>query len=348
MPGLVSGVAQARADLLLAMTSFTWNREDSRAFVPTLALLNSPDVLPSSVAGVIDSRSPFSVGVYSVDEELSQFRALKLLYVSDEVVRDRARSSPPMPAGWYLPIEKGRDMGKAFEVRVTTRGTKLVEALRREVPGDNVAIQYIKVDGHKAIPGGSALDLTIPCPNRCQRYRGFTESTTERSVTSGYQNLRSFCFSKPEVAENEGDANVGDTHDFGKIELEMESACKGPPRTRAASPIAKAVPHCAPVTERSVMKKGATVALKQDGKAISERANLTTYTVHSQKSAPSLGIRIHVRERNWLMSRRIVNSDGRPCTAAMAQAMEDVNTSRVPRRPMKKVKTDPGEVVDLS
>lgn len=334
------------------MASFEWNELDSRACVPSPSQKASLDVLRGSVAGVIDSRSPFSVGVY-VAERGNHFRALDLLYVSKAVADDRARTSPPMPAGWYLPIGKNGDMGHNFEIRVTARCNKIIDTFRRELPGADIAVQRIEVDGHDSKPGGYSLDPAC-CIRRgklpCTRYRGFTESFSATSVAHGSRTVRSFCFGKPQVTESKGNgfADDDDRADFGVIELVVQSARKGPEIIGPVRKITATAPKCVDVTERSAMKKGATVALKQDGESISENVASVSYSVVSAKLASELGIRIYVRERNWLMSRRIVDSSGQPCTASMAQAMENDNSSRVASsRPLKKIKADPTEVIDL-
>lgn len=337
---------------ILVMASFEWNDLDSRASIPSPSQRASLDVLRGSLAGVIDSRSPFSVGVY-VAERGNHFRALDLLYVSKAVADDRARTSPAMPPGWYLPVGKDGDMGHNFEIRVTARCSKITDTFRRELPAADIAVHRIEVDGHDAKPGGYSLD-----PDRCfgqarlpcTRYRGFTESFSAASVAHGSRTVRSFRFRSPQVTESKGDVfGDDDSADFGVIDLVVESAQKGPEIHGPMRKIAAKAPKYADDTERSAMKKGPTVALMQDGDSISEQVGSFSYSVVSAKVASELGIRNYVRERNWLMSRRIVDSSGLPCTASMAQAMEDANSSRVTSsRPLKKIKTDPTvNIIDL-
>lgn len=71
-----------------------WNEVDERAFVPTPDMLNTRDVLSGMPAGVAASRSPFSLGVYSVD--YARENPMRLYYVSKNVAQDRAKTLPPL------------------------------------------------------------------------------------------------------------------------------------------------------------------------------------------------------------------------------------------------------------
>jgi hypothetical protein len=100
--------------------SGAWNGKDGRAHLPTPEMLTSQDVLPAAAAGVAGSLSPFSLGFYSVDREPhagaarddSAFKCLPLLWVSDAVAEDRAKTSPPMERSVHTrPFAAGRRWG---------------------------------------------------------------------------------------------------------------------------------------------------------------------------------------------------------------------------------------------
>lgn len=83
-----------------------WNGEDYRAFAPPVALVESTSVVRSTPADLLQSPGPFSVGVYvCCDGSDPAFRPLSRFYVSRHVAEDRAKDAPPMPPGWYMPVE---------------------------------------------------------------------------------------------------------------------------------------------------------------------------------------------------------------------------------------------------
>lgn len=130
-------------------TAFDWNGEDSRAFVPSISLTDATAVVTSSPAGVLESTSPFSIGVYiceDIEGGETTFRPLPLLYVSEKVANDRAKASPSFPPGWYLPLSKS-DMGSRFEVRVTTCMAKLGKAVQKEMEGFERVKLAVRING---------------------------------------------------------------------------------------------------------------------------------------------------------------------------------------------------------
>lgn len=76
----------------------TWNGVDERAFVPTPDMDAALDVLPGAPAGVAESRSPFSFGVYTVDHSAPEVAAvpMRMYFVSKAVADNRSQNEPLM------------------------------------------------------------------------------------------------------------------------------------------------------------------------------------------------------------------------------------------------------------
>lgn len=229
-----------------------------------------------------------------------------------------------MSAGWYLPLDASH-AGARFEVRVSVRDEHLHHAFARTMPRADVALLCLKVDGVDVMTGTakSGTGFAVrPSAARCtdRRFQGFVQSTY-RTAASGAATLRSFYFGTPEVVEAKAAAGVGE--DADGLELVVVSGRSGGCRLGSQNHVNSTEFSSVKVSERDLMKKGTAVSLKRDGKKIVEDHKLTAYSIVPQSKVvvPALGIKIFVRQKLWLQSRRIIDADGRPCTAAMADAI---------------------------
>lgn len=303
--------------------SHSFNGLDARAHDPSLPLSMSEDVLVSTADTLASSPSPFSVGVYACDGEMDAvtYRPLPLVYVSEEVAADRAHNSPAMPSGWYMPLEKG-DAGARFEVRVTVRADGLGRAFGRLMPGADVALVCLKIDGIDVMTGGEKCGTgfavrTASGVGADMRFQGFVQSTY-RTPQSGAATLRSFYFGKPEVVE------WGEKDDSGSggdgIEVVVVSGRSRGQRKESQNHVNSTKFSNVKVNEKDLMKKGTSVSLKRDGKKLVEEHRLTPYAIDpaSKREVPTLGIKIFVREKMWLVSRRIIDERGVPLGADAA------------------------------
>jgi hypothetical protein len=325
------------------MVGTQWNRLDSRAIVPGETMKASKDVLSATPPTFSQSASAFALGVYSpgiektpakrtdsedegdggdVDDEAgiddgldSVLRPLPLFYVSPVVAAERAGSCPPITPGWYLTAHPGQN----FEVRVSpTAGAASVE---QTCPTADTIIASVHVDGVDSNPGGYAFRKAVLA---CEaRFRGFTESVS-RSPQGGLCVLRRFAFRKADLIEgpSKGSGQVfSAASDFsGTIRLTLESAQTSGLRT-SSEERQYGAKKADPVNEREALKKGNSLGVDRMGKKITVSSSSFHYAVRDRKNISEAGIVVHVRERFWMESRRLVDATGSPCTQAMAAEM---------------------------
>jgi hypothetical protein len=371
--------------IITFMVGMHWNRLDSRAIVPDEAMQSSHDVLLAPLPNYAQSPSAFSMGVYSCgsiksskqgtcgdedddddnddddDDDQSDdiaesvAKPMPLLYVSPAVAADRADSCSPIKAGWYLTAHPGQ----SFEVRVSpTAGASSVE---RTCATADIIIVSVHVDGLDSSPGGFAFQRSaLGCE---ARFPGFVESVS-RDTQGGLCVLRRFAFRKAELTEEPstgtGKAASGADQYSGAIRLVVESAKKAGLRKDPEERHFGAR-KADPVNERDAVKKGNSLGVDRMGKKMTFSSSSFQYTVLERKVLPECEIVIHIRERFWMESRRLIDAHGSPCTKEMALAMVQSALTPSKRAPIEldgptlkrnrkdsNVKPEPAEVVDLT
>lgn len=97
---------------------------------------------------------------------------------------------------------------------------------------------------------------------------------------------------------------------IGEIQLSVQVGNIGPPREQ--SHVSKTHNGAVAVTEKEALNEGLGVSLAGDGKLIAGKSlNRDRYKTTSKMHLPPFGIKIFVRDQIWLMSRRIVDPEGR-------------------------------------
>lgn len=286
-------------------SAFEWNGNDSRAFLPSESLKESTSVFSPSPSGVSESSSPFSIGVYVCDragDDDSAFRPLSLFYVSEHIAKENAL----MSAGWYLPLCKA-DVGKRFQVRVTTCMATFSESAQRELAGFDRVKLGLKVNGHLVKMAFPQSLVAIPSgyPYLCHRFDGHVSSDTRTTSLPGQRHIRTFKFCQTEAKENFPENEAGSEESLGAIELVVQKGNVGPPRERA---LERKMPETATISVRSSITKGLGVSLVANGEMMVTESSKKKDTTTSKALVPAYGIKLFVRDRDWLVSRRIGNS----------------------------------------
>jgi hypothetical protein len=169
--------------------------------------------------------------------------------------------------------------------------------------------------------------------------------------------LRRFAFRKAVTTEYDPhapspDAEESQGADAGSIRLQVMSARRG-----AANVVKEkndyALDDAKPVNEKDAQKKGISVGVDRAGERVTTSSRAFQFRVHDREVMDEKEIVIHVRERFWMQSRRLVDASGAPCTLKMANALQrnvgrsggaDAGASSA-----KKAKVFvPGEVIDLT
>lgn len=292
----------------MSNSAFEWNGNDSRAFLPTESLRESTSVFSPAPSGVSESSSPFSIGVYVCDgagDVDSAFRPLSLFYVSEHVAKENAL----MSAGWYLPVCK-TDVGKRFQVRVTTCMATFSESARKELAGFDRVKLGLKVNGNLVKMAFPQSLVSIPSgyPYLCHRFDGHVSSDTRTTSLPGQRHIRTFKFCRAEAKENFPENEAGSEEILGAIELVVQKGNVGPPRERA---LKRKMPETAPISVHNSITKGLGVSLVANGEIMVTKSSKKEDTTTSKAHVPAYGIKLFVRDRDWLVSRRIVNSESR-------------------------------------
>jgi hypothetical protein len=224
-----------------------------------------------------------------------------------------------------------------------------------------------QVDGVDCMPGGYGVVRGERYQDQDLVFRGFVESSS-RAVSTGSSTIRAFHFEKAKVKNADGDDNGGDDGragchdgsgtggggDLGAFELSVSKGTQGAPQLDRVVAAQSAVGVAAAVSEKDALKKGTAVSVGRGGARLQEASRLAPYTLVGKAEVPRLAVRVRVRERRWLVSRRIVDDDGRPCTREKATEMVAAAAAAAAGggggpRPAKRVETLPaGEVIDLT
>lgn len=335
-----------------------WNGEDCRAFVPPAALEGSTSVVRSTPADLLQSPGPFSVGVYVCDDgDATAFRPLSLFYVSQHVADDRAKRAPPLPSGWYLPVSK-EQLGKRFEVRLTTCKEILASVGKNEMEGFDRARVSLSVGGKSTLRAQSFDFSTEGSGNAFfrtdKRWRGQCHRSAKTSGSSGKELISAFTFGQPVVGEDSAGEEGEPRNDIGVLEIETMKARFGPFLSKEG-PSSSSKPNSEViVSEKDVMKNGMGVRLAGDGKLIVAVRSGSRGTSRNKSRMPSLGLKIYVRDMSWMVRRHIVDAEGRAWREAAPRGKAAKAKKPLARaaagsssdKPLKKEKKDPNVVIE--
>lgn len=308
------------------------------------------DVLAGSgIQYTTETMSPFGVGVYKRCASEDTWKMMPLYYVSKAVCDDRSQSAPPMQPGWYLPVD---ELDTEFEVRVSATGKepRVWETMWDAVCSD-IAIANLFVDGVDCNNYGAAIERF---DSMDVKFRGFAESSA-RSVSGGSATIRAFSFSKAQVRDEDAALAVGrSASTVGELRVQFKSANKGGARISEKSWVqgGAVVAKDNLTSERDAVKKGTSVSVRTDGRAIVEKASVVPYVLVDVTRQPHLDITIFIRERVWLQSRRVIDEAGAACTKAAAKdiAAKSVAKTSPSPPPTKRVKREllEADIIDLT
>lgn len=150
--------------------------------------------------------------------------------------------------------------------------------------------------------------------------KGFMESTLGDQFR-GETNCRAYTFAKKIHSGLETFAHITHGSDFGTIELQIQRGKLGAALPNAPNAFTGKVGKMKATSGRAAVKNGQCVGVSRSGRKISVPSTSFSHEVTSLEYMEHLGIRIFVRERNWLMSRRIITSTGEPCSEKMANSI---------------------------
>lgn len=317
-----------------------WNG-DPRAVVPPAHLESSRDVITPSREDCAASPYPLGMGVYGIPGPFSYKpkRALRLLYVSPFVARDRSpandyRNAAGVRAGWYVVGEPDT----AFEVRVTKVNERAV--------GDETENGYVSTVAVDGLPTRQFNFFTVVTPTGicwqgCNElvYQGFVEECVGE-VTGSYQrSFRKFSFQK-----KGGDVEGGGGKGSGTIGLTVYI---GVVAARGKGDVMQSGEYELKgdkVSEKSVAKEGKSLGVRRDGGVLKESNFLPPLTVVRRRHLPDADVKVFVREESWLRSRRLIDDEGGPCSYEMFQVLLEKDNKNVVKgnveRPVKKAKTE--------
>lgn len=342
----VVGRKMAGAQRTMSSCNTHWNGHDSRAVVPTESMKSCRDVLLGSPLYTSSSPSALALGVYAVvnftdddstnigfqcdltaDDDDASADSMPLFYVSKQVAEDRSRCGIPVTPGWYLVATPGQ----SFEVRVTPTAGELT--VNRTAPTAAALIANVLVDGVDASPGGSAYSPdTLGYETRI---RGFVEHMA-RDASGGSLIMRQFIFRKASLTDCAASSKVSPVKQedsegaISTIKLVVSTAILGEANVTEehGSYVMK---QATPVDEKAALKSGTSLGVDREGQRIVTTTRSFHYKVVGRKVLPHLEVVVHVRERFWMETRRLVDRFGKPCTADMALKVACSTKVAVPR-----------------
>lgn len=270
--------------------------------VPHERMKSSRDVVAPTFVDMQDSAYPLGIGVHGLVGENNKKKPLPLLYVSGKVANDRSPVHIDNPQGvvpgWYVIAEPG----KQFEIYITVVNCKpLIE--------DTVSASLF-VDGEDTNVR-SAFSLTKGAgKQRC--ILGFLESQTVGNTGKTECVSRAFEFQKA-WSKNSEESIQQSSSDLGTIRMECRF---GTGRALSATPAQTTfnLHHVGAVTELESEKIGKSLTVKRDGKQVSKTLNLNFFSLQNERLDPNAEVKIYMRERRWMRTRRLIDDNGRPCT----------------------------------
>lgn len=327
-----------------------WNRRDGRAFAASSEMRRGLDVVPATPKLAAAEGAVMGVGVSRVGGV-----AMPLLWVSGAVAADRGSG---VKEGWYVVAEPG--MG--FEVSVMMYDSHGAFASAGRV-GRNAVMANLLVDGQLVDESWQAFDWDQADHERvCYGFVAEEEQGADGTVVS--ENL--FRFRKAELVDEKemsvagGAAGDEDKLDAASIKLLVEAAHRTRLVAVDASKAGKAatIVDAKPIWEKDAAKGGQSLSVERSGAVKQTKFALTQYSYSGYTPQEHLETVIHVRERFWMRSRRLIDDAGAPAsakTAAMLLRRDSgaFKTSPEKRLSAKRVRT-PSEseairaIIDLS
>lgn len=150
--------------------------------------------------------------------------------------------------------------------------------------------------------------------------KGFMESTLGDQF-SGETNCRAYTFAKKIHSGMETFAHIAHGSDFGTLELQIQRGRLGAALPNSANAFTGKVGRMKATSGVAAVKNGQCVGVSRSGRKISVPSTSFSHEVSSLEHMEHLTVRIFVRERSWLMSRRIITSKGEPCSEEMAASI---------------------------
>lgn len=184
--------------------------------------------------------------------------------------------------------------------------------------------------------------------------KGFMESTLGDQMR-GETNCRAYTFAKKTHSGMETFAHIAPGSDFGTIELQIQRGKLGAALPNSHTAFTGKVGKMKATSGKAAVKNGQCVGVSRSGRKISVPSTSFSHEVSSLEHMKHLRIRIFVRERNWLMSRRIITSTGEPCSEekavsilAAANALLEKRKSSYGADELSKQKLGPGVAFETS
>lgn len=175
--------------------------------------------------------------------------------------------------------------------------------------------------------------------------KGFMESTAGDQLR-GQTSCRAYAFTKSVHSKSDVDAVATRDADVGTIELQIQRGQLGAPLPNSTSAFTGKVGKMKAMSDKAALTNGQSVGVTRSGRRITVPSTSFSHEISSVESMGHLTIRIFVRERRWLMSRRIIASNGDPCSEGMAASVLAVATSILEKRknaPRKPAADDKGK-----
>ncbi|KNC87520.1 hypothetical protein SARC_00344 [Sphaeroforma arctica JP610] len=298
-----------------------WNQTDPRACLPSPAMLISEDVLAFNEHMRVESPWKFGLGLYVASQSKSsdvkpgkelkdELKPMPLFYVSPKVAEDRSKKCPKVEPGFYVCAEAG----KRFEIRVSPFSPN---ATRQLAPKYDSMILHMYVDGVKIRSMGLVASGTSDC-HFFGWSRAILENNTESVDKFAFQDVQG-----ERVGANGSQGSGGaKATDIGTIKVVFTAAKKGQAMSHnhIFTEVIYNLSKKEKVTEKEMAKKGASIGVgggENVKKAI--QPSRYVYPDHLKQVLHEKTVTVFIRDSMWLESRRIIDGDGLPATAAVAK-----------------------------
>eukprot|EP00171_Calliarthron_tuberculosum_P015030 IDg15030t1 len=316
-----------------------WNDSSPRAFAPTEAMLTADVPIAATSELAHSSALPYGLGVYTV-EEGDNTMVQPLFWVSERVAESRGRG---VTKGWYAVIKPGSKFKLAL--------TKVQKSKQGSINGvtigeDCEAGAEIYVDGISVFRDGGYAWQRTPCENLWVIGFDVKSRDSENEVCV---DVLPFCFKRAAVGSvlSKEKENCGNS----LIRLKVFQGFLSCDETASPSWSCE-IPSSENVSEEVAIKHGRSLQAARSGETVPIKVDRCTYVIERDGSYDGI-IDIHVRERFWLESRRIIDSDGNAWSPVKQTCVIDLvsdkselsrkhDLSDVPenRKDHKKVKSD--------
>lgn len=271
-----------------------------RAVVPSAELFEAVQPKLCSSIHAKETPHPYGIAVHIKHKETGIKHAQPMYFVSEYVAQARGRG---VRAGWYLVVQPGTKFSLLLS-RVIGGGAPVSEGTIHTAV--QVFVDGVNVEG----PGGQII---FPGVRDERRLYGFVKSYSDDEGTA---EVRQFQFQRSEMSES---STVGiedgpeETVNANCIQLRMYTGplmrCTVPSTTKYDILSKKSC-----VSEKIALKKGLGISVARDGKVVRTRASQSLgHYVQFDGSLDAI-INVYFRERFWLESRSIIDSDGNAWT----------------------------------